>query len=89
MRYCAVCRPRSASLFMVNLYIQSYILHSYGCLIDSTVLWSHNTVGVLVSFCYLFVSHAMYFIKFEQTLVLRIYPRMVLIRGVLNWEILA
>ena len=73
--------PHSALLFMVNLYItgalhgllvQSYILHSYGCLIDSTVLWSHNTVGVQVSFCYLFVSHAMYFIKFEQNLVLRI-----------------
>ena len=37
--------------------------------IDITVLWSYYIAGVLASFCYLFVSHAMYFIKSEQTLV--------------------
>ena len=52
---------------MVHLYKQSDMLRNYGC-IDSTVLRSYNTAGILASFYYLFVSHMMYCIKFEQTL---------------------
>ena len=67
MSYCAVCQPHSAPLCMVYLDTQSDMLHSYRY-IDSTVLWSYNTAGVLASLCNLFVLYAMYSIKFEQTL---------------------
>ena len=65
--FCTVCQPHSAMFYMAYLYTRSDMLHSYGC-IDSSVLYSYNATGVLPSFCYLFVSHAMYCIKFEQTL---------------------
>ena len=57
--YCTVCQPHYTLLYMVHLYKQSDMLRNYGC-IDSTVLWSYNTAGVLASFCYLFESHMMY-----------------------------
>ena len=49
VRYCAVYQPRSALLYMINLYTQSDMLHSYGCF-DSRILWSYNTASILASF---------------------------------------
>ena len=57
---------------MVNVYTQSDLLHSYGC-IDSTLWWSYNAASDLASFRYLFASHAMYSIKFEYTLKVRTF----------------
>lgn len=54
-------------LYVVNLYTQSDVLHSYGC-IESTVLCSYVTNGVLTNFCYLFVLDGKYCIRFEKTL---------------------
>ena len=40
---------------MGNLYTQSDVLHSYGC-IDRTVSWSYDTAVVLASFLNLFCN---------------------------------
>ena len=58
-------------LYVVNLYTQSDVLHSYGC-IDSTVLCSYGTNGVLTHFCYLFVLHGMYCINLKKLYILQI-----------------
>ena len=43
--------------WLTCIYTFGYV-RSYGC-INSTVLWSYNTSGVLAIFYYLFVSHGM------------------------------
>ena len=62
--YSTVCQLHRALLYRVNLYTQLDMLHIYGC-IDSKILCA---AGVLTSFRYILLSHAMYNIKFEYTL---------------------